>query len=96
MLTSKNKALLKKLANPLAISLTLGKGEVDPSVLSSVDKALTAHELIKVRVLTNSNTPREDVAKALSACTSSEVVEIIGRIIVLYRARKENPAIVLY
>jgi RNA-binding protein len=95
MLTPKNKALLKKLAHPLSPSLTVGKGEVDPSLLAVADKALTAHELIKVKVLVNQKEELPVLAKSLADGTKSEVVEIIGRIVILYRPREKNPTIVL-
>jgi RNA-binding protein len=95
MLTPKNKALLKKIAHPLSPSLTVGKGEVDPSLLAVVDKALTAHELIKVKVLVNQKEELPALAKSLADGTKSEVVEIIGRIVILYRPREKNPTIVL-
>jgi RNA-binding protein len=95
MLTPKNKALLKKLANPIQPSLTIGKGEVDATMLKSVDAALEAHELVKLHVLTTQSGSLEETAGVLAEKTKSEVVEIIGRMIVLYRPRKKNPTIVL-
>jgi len=95
MLTPKNKALLKKLATPLSPSLTIGKGPVDSSLITVVDKALTAHELIKVKVLVNQKEELESLAKTLGETTHSDVVEIIGRILILYRPREKNPLIVL-
>jgi RNA-binding protein len=95
MLTAKNKALLKKLATPLSPSLTVGKGAVDPSLLSVVDKALSAHELINVKVLVNQKEELESLAALLATPTHSEVVSIIGRIVILYRPREKNPTIVL-
>jgi|LAHS01.1.fsa_nt_gb RNA-binding protein len=95
MLTAKNKALLKKLATPLSPSLTIGKGAIDPSLIAVVDKALTAHELIKVKVLVNQKEELENLGESLSEATRSELVEIIGRILILYRPREKNPTIVL-
>ena len=95
MLTSKNKAFLRKASIPLAPSLNLGKGAVDAPIVAAVAAALEAHELIKIRVLTNSASPVEALAQDLSEKTQAETVAIIGRVIVLYRARKKDPAIVL-
>ena len=95
MLTAKNKALLKKLATPLSPSLTIGKGAIDPSLIAVVDKALTAHELIKVKVLVNQKEELENLGESLSEATRSELVEIIGRILIFYRPREKNPTIVL-
>ena len=95
MLTPKNKALLKRLANPLEPSLTIGKGAIDDAIIAVVDKALSAHELIKVRVLTVQEKTRSDAALLLAEKTHSEVVQVVGRIVILYRARESNPTIVL-
>jgi RNA-binding protein len=95
MLTSKNKALLLSLANPLEPSLTIGKGEVDAKVLAVIDKALTAHELIKIKVLVSQKEELAPLGEAIAAKTSSELVQAIGRILILYRTRKEHPSIVL-
>ena len=95
MLTPKNKALLKKLAHPLSPSFTIGKGEIDAPLIAVADKALTAHELIKVKVLVNQKDELDLLAGKLSQETKSEVVEIIGRILILYRPRAKNPTIIL-
>jgi RNA-binding protein len=95
MLTPKNKALLKKLANPLSPSLTIGKGEVDPQIVMVVDKALSAHELIKVKVLVNQQEDLEKLGESLASSTKAELVSVIGRILILYRPREKNPTIVL-
>ena len=95
MLTSKNKALLLKLANPLEPSLTVGKGEIDDHGVAVIDKALTAHELIKIKVLTTQKEELAPLGEEIAEKSKSEVVQIVGRILILYRARKENPSIVL-
>ncbi len=95
MLTPKNKALLKGLANHLKPQIQIGKGEVDSNVISSIDKSLEAHELIKVKVLQNSNETCSELAKELTESTSSDLVDIIGHTIILYRPSKKNHRIIL-
>ena len=95
MLTPKNRAKLKSLANGLNPSVLFGKGEVDDGVVQSVSNALEAHELIKVRILQNSGVEKYDLAEEIAKRTHSEVVSIIGRVITLYRRREKNPTIVL-
>ncbi|MCH3908766.1 MAG: ribosome assembly RNA-binding protein YhbY [Bacilli bacterium] len=96
MLTPKNKALLKGLANNLEPSVNIGKGEVDETLVQSVSNALKAHELIKVKVLANSNEDIKELSDDITKKTKSELVQIIGHIIVIYKAREKNPSIVLY
>jgi RNA-binding protein len=95
MLISKNKAFLRKASIPLAPSLNLGKGAVDAAIVAAVNAALEAHELIKIRVLANSASPLDVLAKDIAEKTQAETVAIIGRVIILYRPRKKDPAIVL-
>lgn len=95
MLKPKNKALLKKLANPLKPQLTLGKGEADSKVMEAIDHSLTAHELIKIRILPNSNDSLEAIAIAIGKATNAELVDIIGRVLIFYRPNPKNPRIVL-
>lgn len=95
MLTPKNKALLKGLSNHLDPIVTVGKGEIDESLLASLNNALKSHELVKVRVLNNSGKELEDVATQLAEKSKSEVVATLGHIVLLYRANKDHPIIVL-
>lgn len=95
MLTPKNKAYLKGLANHLKAQINLGKGEIDEGVITSVNNSLEAHELIKIKILQNSNELCEDLAAQIAKKTKSEVVDIIGRTIILYRESKKNHKIIL-
>ncbi len=95
MLTPKNKAYLKGLANHLKAQINLGKGEIDEGVITSVNNSLEAHELIKIKILQNSNELCEDLATQIAKKTKSEVVDIIGRTIILYRESKKNHKIIL-
>jgi len=95
MLTPKQKATLKGLANSIHQRYLIGKGEVDDNVVKLLDTALEAHELIKVGVLQNSEVDTAELAATLAKKLSCDVVQEIGRVIVLYRKSKKNPRIVL-
>lgn len=95
MLTKKQKKQLKALANPLEHKYQLGKADITNSLVDVLDKALTAHELIKVDVLKSVETPIMEVALDLSSKLNAEIIQIIGHKIVLYRQNKENPKIKL-
>lgn len=95
MLTSKNRAKLRAMANQMDTILQVGKGGIGEQLVKQVDDALRARELIKLRVLeTAPGFPRE-IAQALAEQTSSEVVQVIGTKFVLYRKNKKDPKIVL-
>jgi len=84
-LTSKQRAELRGRANSLPSIISVGKAGVTPELVAMVDEALTARELIKISIQENCDTPAADTARMVSERTRSEVVQQIGRKIVLYR-----------
>lgn len=84
-LSSKQRAQLRGLANSIDTILHVGKDGLGENLVKQADDALEARELIKGRVLENSEfTPRE-ATEALARTTRSEVVQVIGTKFVLYR-----------
>ena len=90
MITSKQRAYLKGLAMTMDPILQLGKGGLTPENTASVDEALAARELIKIHVLKNCVDDGKDLAQILAERTHSEVVQVIGKMIVLYKPAKEE------
>lgn len=84
-MTSKQRAYLKSLAMSLDPILQIGKATVTPEVTKAVDEALEARELIKIHVLKNCFADPREIAIVLSERTRSQVVQVIGKKIVLYR-----------
>lgn len=68
----------------------LGKGGLTPEFTKAVDEALSARELIKINVLKNCADEPKELAVLLSERTHSQVVQVIGRKIVLYREGKDK------
>ena len=95
MLTGKQKKLFKALANEIDPVVQIGKGGISSAVLSQVDEALEARELIKVRVLQNSLEEPKEAAVEIAKEVSAELVQVIGRNILLYRSSKKKPVIEL-
>ena len=91
MLTPKQKAILKGHANTIKNRYLLGKGEIDDAFVDQIDKALEAHELIKVGLLQTSGYTALEVGEQLCAKLGCEVVQVIGRVVVLYRVSKKHP-----
>lgn len=91
----KNIAYLKSLANTLSPSVNVGKGEIDENLIKAINDSLEAHELIKVKLLNNSEFTRLEIGKLLAEATNSVHVSTIGRIVTLYRRKKKEPKIVL-
>ena len=95
-MTSKQRAYLKGLAMQMEPILQLGKSGLTPENTASVDEALAARELIKISVLQNCLEDPREMAEVLAERTRSQVVQVIGKKIVLYREGKnEKKKIVL-
>ncbi len=70
--------------------LHIGKSGVTPEITQSVQEALEARELIKLNVLKNCMYDIREIAETLADRTHSEVIQVIGRKIILFREAKEN------
>ena len=89
-MTSKQRAYLKGLAMNIDPVFQIGKSSLTPEITQAVDEALEARELIKVTVLKNCLDDGGSIADGLAERTHSQVVQVIGRKIVLYRPAKEE------
>ena len=95
MLTSKQRASLRACANKMETIIQVGKDGINDNLIKTVSDALEARELIKLRVLENSDyTPRE-AADELAEKLSADVVTVIGTKFVLYRESEKNKKISL-
>lgn len=84
-LTSKQRAQLRAMANPLEPVIHIGKGDIGENLIRQTDEALEARELIKCRVLETSLLNAREAADALAPAVRAEVVQVIGTKFVLYR-----------
>lgn len=89
MLTSKQRAHLRALANPLDTLFQIGKGGVSENLLMQLDDLLRARELIKLRILETAGAEAKEFAPALADALEAECVQVIGSRIVLYRRNPE-------
>ena len=89
-MTSEQGASLTGLAMKADPVLQLGKGGVTPENTASVEEALAARELIKISILQNCMEDPRQMAETLAERTHSQVVQVIGRKIVLYREGKNE------
>lgn len=95
MLTSKQRAYLRALANDLDTILMVGKGGIAADLIRQADDALAARELIKAKVLETAPLSAKEAAEQVARQTSSEVVQVIGSKFVLYRKNTKEPKITL-
>ena len=95
MLTSKQRAYLRGLASNEDTIMQIGKGGISDNLVKTVSDALEARELIKLKVLENSEESPRSAAEALAESTNAEVVTVIGTKFVLYRESKNHKRIEL-
>ena len=92
-LTGKQRRALRALGHHVKAVLQVGHQGITPGLLAALEQALHDHELVKVRILETSPVPRADVAVALAAASGSEVAQVLGRTVLLYKPRAEFPKI---
>lgn len=93
MLSQSEKKQLKALASVEKTKYQVGKNEITDTLVSMLDKALTARELIKIDVMRSNETPIMELALDLSSKLHAEIVQVVGKVIILFRRNKENPKI---
>ena len=89
-MTTKQRAFLKGLAMNIDPIYNIGKASITPEFTDGIIEALEARELIKVSVLKNCADDPKELAQLLSERTGSEVVQVIGKKIVLYKQAKDK------
>lgn len=96
-MTSKQRAYLKSLAMNIEPIFNIGKSSLTDEILNAIREALEARELIKIGVLKNCIDDPKEIANAIASNTRSEVVQVIGKKIVIYKQadNKEKRKIVL-
>lgn len=94
-MTSKQRAYLKGLAGNMEAIFQIGKSSLTPEVTNAIDEALEARELIKITVLKNCMDDPKEIGSIIGERTRSEVVQVIGKKIVLYRESKNKKKIIL-
>ncbi|HKM03835.1 MAG TPA: ribosome assembly RNA-binding protein YhbY [Lachnospiraceae bacterium] len=94
-MTSKQRAYLKSLASTLDPIFNIGKSSLTPEITIAIDEAFNTRELLKVSVLKNCLDDPKEIAGMLAERSHSQVVQVIGKKIVLYRENKDNKKIIL-
>lgn len=89
-MTSKERATLKGLAMNIDTIINIGKSSLTPEVTEAVSEALEKRELVKIGVLKNCLDDPKEIANVLAERTKSEVVQVIGKKIVLYKKNKKK------
>ena len=89
-MTSKQRAYLKGLAMTMEPIFQIGKSILTPENTQAISEALAARELIKISVLNNCMDDPRELAQMVAERTHAQVVQVIGKKIVLYREGKDE------
>lgn len=89
-MTTKQRAYLKSLAMTVEPIFQVGKSSMTPGLTQAISEALEARELIKISVLKNCADDPRELAEIIAERTRSEIVQVIGKKIVLYREGKDE------
>jgi RNA-binding protein len=95
MLTGKQKRYLRSLAHHLDPIFQVGKGGMNDHLIRHIEEAIDTRELIKVNILNNSTEEAREIGPELAERSGSELVQVIGKTIVLYKESKDHKSIVL-
>lgn len=93
MLNKRQVAQLRSIAQTTKATYQVGKNEINENLLDMLDKAITKHELIKISVNKAMSDVKEEFALELSELLHAELIQVIGRVIVLYRKNLKEPKI---
>jgi RNA-binding protein len=95
VLTGKQRRHLRALGHDLRPIVQVGKDGIDDGVVTAIDQALSDHELVKVKVGEAAGLDRHAAADQIAAQTRSEVAQVLGNIVLLYRPDPDEPQIKL-
>ncbi|WP_027091201.1 ribosome assembly RNA-binding protein YhbY [Cohnella thermotolerans] len=95
MLTGKQKRYLRSLAHHLDPIFQVGKGGVNDQLIRHIEEAIEVRELIKVNILNNNDDDRYEIAEEIAAKSGCELVQVIGKTIVLYKESTDHKQIEL-
>ena len=90
-MTSAERRRLRALGHHLKPVVQIGQAGLSEGVIMATQVALEQHELLKVSINGESPTERKSGAEALARATGSHVIQVIGRVILLYRLREQKP-----
>lgn len=95
MITTKQRAFLRAMANRIDPVFQVGKNGVEENFLKHVEEVLEKRELIKIKVLENSGLTAKEVSQMVCEAVGCEGIQAIGSKLVVYKQSKKNPVIEL-
>lgn len=95
MITSKQRAYLRSIAQNLQPIFQIGKNGVNDNQIEQLKNALEVREIIKITMLDSTPSDKHSIADEIAEKTGAEIVQIIGKKLTIYKRSKENPQIEL-
>jgi RNA-binding protein len=95
VISGKQKRYLRGLGHHLQPVVQVGKGQVTEGLVSALGAALHDHELIKVKLGETVEGDRNEIGSELATAAEAELVQVLGRTVLLYKRREKDPEIVL-
>jgi RNA-binding protein len=92
-LTGKQRRYLRGLGHHLEVVVHVGKEGLTEGLVGALDAALATHELVKIRLGESAGDDRHSVAEALAEAGHAELVQVLGRTVLVYRRRPDEPTI---
>jgi RNA-binding protein len=92
-LTSKERAKLRAIGNGIESLVRVGKDGMSSNIVDSLNDVLRTRELVKVKMLNNSEEDIKSVAAELAEKSGAEIIHIMGKTILLFKENKEKPVV---
>lgn len=95
MINSKQRAVLRKMANTMDPVIQVGKGGISDNIINETRRELFDKELIKLSVMRNVPESVRQISDLIAQQTDADVVQVIGRKFVLYKRNEEEPRLII-
>jgi RNA-binding protein len=95
VLNGKQRRFLRALGHHLEPVVLVGKEGISEGLVGALDVALDTHELIKVKLGESAGSDRRALGAAVAEAAGGELVQVLGRVVLVYRRRKKDPTIEL-
>ena len=95
MLTPKQRAYLRSIAQTTQPIFQVGKNGITDNLIKDLSDALEARELIKITLLNTIPDNKKEISSEIAKRTFSEVVQIIGNKLTLFKQNEKEPKIIL-
>jgi RNA-binding protein len=95
VLNGKQRRFLRGLGHHLDPVVQVGKDGISEGLVGALDIALDTHELIKIKLGESAGADRRVLGAAIAEAAASDLVQVLGRTVLLYRRRAKDPQIVL-